>query len=319
MSYRGWCFTLFNYGAWGKANRDEPPIQLGRAMSYLVYGKEVCPKTKRPHLQGYVQFTNDQDLASAKRAFEPLKPRLSVQRGKAHEAADYCLKPEPAAKEDEKTGLRDPTRRKYWAEFGVLDLSLTGYKKSQGMRTELLEAKAAAEAGASESKMLAEHPVVMARFPKYIEAVKKAKAWDVLKPITYPIDLKWCVLQDPAIAGKKRHFWIMGPPDSGKTTRIQDTFEGLRAYMVPKTPHPFERYRGHEVIIYDDIIPGRDELINISNVYKIDTHVHGHTRYHEVMWLKGQARTIIVLSNLWPVYKDDAAVNARFNWIDITP
>lgn len=50
--HRRWCFTINN-----PTSSDEFGARLlFRGATYGIYGHEICPKTKTPHLQGYVHL-----------------------------------------------------------------------------------------------------------------------------------------------------------------------------------------------------------------------------------------------------------------------
>lgn len=117
---------------------------------------------------------------------------------------------------------------------------------------------------------------------------------------------------------KKRHYWIVGPPDSGKTTWVEDTFQGKRIYKRTATNYPFDGYDGEDVIIYDDIFPKFEEVAAVSNVYKTKTHVYGATRYNEKHWPMFQERVMFVLANVEPMYgPHQEAFDSRFNLIQL--
>lgn len=46
---KNWCFTCLNIDY-------EPLREYRNSYNYLVYGRETCPDTGRPHLQGFVSF-----------------------------------------------------------------------------------------------------------------------------------------------------------------------------------------------------------------------------------------------------------------------
>lgn len=133
------------------------------------------------------------------------------------------------------------------------------------------------------------------------------------KHIQWPVVLNCAdgvsyTMDAPSAALKKRHWWIVSPPNSGKTYWINETFAGKKVFCPMKGEYPFEAYKGEELIIYDD----RDnisfeEFSNVANVYKVDTHVYGKARFVRVTWPRappvgppprGAVRNIIVLSNL---------------------
>ena len=53
---RAWVYTVQNYFASVDPLAPLPTLQTN--MRYLCYGREVCPDTGTPHLQGYVYFFN---------------------------------------------------------------------------------------------------------------------------------------------------------------------------------------------------------------------------------------------------------------------
>lgn len=81
-----WCFTINNY-----TSDDEERIQsLRQHCSYIVCGKEVCPTTGTPHLQGYAIF----DSVKRRITVSKLLPRayLTRSKGTARENQAYCTK-----------------------------------------------------------------------------------------------------------------------------------------------------------------------------------------------------------------------------------
>lgn len=122
------------------------------------------------------------------------------------------------------------------------------------------------------------------------------------------------IIVDRAIREKKRHIWMYGPPDTGKTSWINETFGGTAIFMVNAGKYPFENYMNEEIIIYDDIVPVREDLINATNTWKVLKSI-GQVRYKEQYWKIGQERLVIVISNMIPF--NDLAINARFNYYEI--
>jgi len=107
-------------------------------------------------------------------------------------------------------------------------------------------------------------------------------------------------IKEPALGDKRCNWVIYGPPDTGKTFWSQSTFANTKAYMRPNAKtYIFEYgvYNQEPVIIYDDIVPKLDELINVSNVWMIQQNVPGESRYNPNYWKLGQRRVIIWLMN----------------------
>lgn len=83
MKKRDWCFAVFKLPI---------PTFKPTLMHYMTYQWEVCPKTKRIHLQGYVEFKTAQTFASMKDIFHPTAC-LGGRWGTRDQARDYCHKP----------------------------------------------------------------------------------------------------------------------------------------------------------------------------------------------------------------------------------
>jgi len=81
--FRNCCFTSYLL--------NESDIQLVES-EYLVYGREVCPETKRNHLQGYLEFKEGKSLSSIKKLFKDNTLHIEKRKGTAQQAADYCKK-----------------------------------------------------------------------------------------------------------------------------------------------------------------------------------------------------------------------------------
>lgn len=85
---RDWCFTYFN-------SKDSPPPFVEKDMKYLIYGSEICPKTKNHHWQSYVYFYNSKTFSATKKYFSKLlncNVHFEPCRGSIDENIAYCSK-----------------------------------------------------------------------------------------------------------------------------------------------------------------------------------------------------------------------------------
>ena len=80
---RGICWTLYDYEPY----LPELELELCR---YIVYGKEICPNTKRPHLQGFIYHDNAHYLQSFSARYNNM--HVEKMRGTPQEASAYCKK-----------------------------------------------------------------------------------------------------------------------------------------------------------------------------------------------------------------------------------
>jgi len=123
-----------------------------------------------------------------------------------------------------------------------------------------------------------------------------------LRSVDYPIKLATTertyemYAPDPKI--KKRSWWIVAPPNAGKTRWLNRTFAGQRIYSPRTGPYPFEGYLDQDIIVYDD----REgvsfaEFASVLNTWDIVQPVAGQVRYNVLNWKLGHTRSVIVLSN----------------------
>jgi len=123
-----------------------------------------------------------------------------------------------------------------------------------------------------------------------------------LKPVSYPIRLVTAervyemLAPDPAC--KKRSWWIVAPPNAGKTRWLNRVFAGQSIYSPRSGPYPFEGYADQDIIIYDDregvTFP---EFASVLNTWAIITPIAGQVRYITKNWKLNHTRSCIVLSN----------------------
>lgn len=122
----------------------------------------------------------------------------------------------------------------------------------------------------------------------------------VLKDVTWPISIEFTgrqaiIIPEPRATEKRRHLWIHGPPDLGKTFFTEEAFEGMKVFFPAKS-NSYDAYLGEQVIIYDDIYPTLHHLMSGTNTSKFEK-ACGDTRYKHVYWPANQCRLIIVLCN----------------------
>lgn len=78
--HHNWVFTLCNW------NDDElQEIERWKYVRYILVGKEHCPKTGTPHLQGYVEWTSARLFSTLKK----FNPRISWRIAKGDAISNY--------------------------------------------------------------------------------------------------------------------------------------------------------------------------------------------------------------------------------------
>jgi len=123
-----------------------------------------------------------------------------------------------------------------------------------------------------------------------------------LKPVQFPVELRTTertyVMEAPNPGVKKRNWWIVAPPNAGKTRWLNRTFAGRSIYSPRPGPYPFEGYRDQDIVVYDDREGVKfEEFADVLNTWDIVHPVAGQVRYTTQDWKLGHTRNIIVLSN----------------------
>lgn len=144
---------------------------------YIFRGKEICPKTNRPHFQMFVYFKNARNLSAV---IKLLKPRhVEVARGTVDENFDYC----------EKDG----------------DTREWGKRPNQGKRTDLDDIKGLIAEG------LPEVEIANSDFPKWLQYRKGFEAYRALIECKRNWVPEVHVFYGEAESGKTRRVYEMAP------------------------------------------------------------------------------------------------------------
>nr|WAE42543.1 MAG: replication associated protein [Cressdnaviricota sp.] len=134
---------------------------------------------------------------------------------------------------------------------------------------------------------------------------------EIIYPVILPNGWPWTP------TGKKRHLWIIGKPDWGKSLWAMTYFSGKKVFMRRDTGYPYEGYAGETVVILDDVYPKQEEWLNVSNWHWNNMHVYGPVRYKPIYWANNVNVSMIVLTNNMPSYVNMEAFDARFNIIQL--
>jgi len=86
---RAWCYTITKTET-EDLSRDWTWKEID--CIYHIMGYEVCPTTKRPHIQGFIYFENGKTMNAVKTLFQCKEMHLETKRGTFKQASDYCKK-----------------------------------------------------------------------------------------------------------------------------------------------------------------------------------------------------------------------------------
>lgn len=84
---RHWMFTSY---------KEFAPVFDPKVVRYCIYQKEVCPESKRIHLQGYIEFFDNLRRRQVQSAVGDHKCHVEPRMGSRTQARDYCRKDESA-------------------------------------------------------------------------------------------------------------------------------------------------------------------------------------------------------------------------------
>lgn len=213
-----WCFTLF----------DSVPV-ITDDMKYMVYQTEVCPKTGKEHIQGYVRFSNRIRFTGMKKLFGNTA-HIEPSKGSEEDNRVYCTK----------EGSRKPGTQP--VEYGVYDANAG----KQGHRTDLERVYDMFKSGATMDDVANACPAVIVKYPSGIR------------------ELEMRVRPKPALVRNVEVVVLWGPPRTGKTHRVRMTYPDC--YPVRPGRDPWGSYREQKVILFDEFNYSKWDLQDM-NVY----------------------------------------------------
>lgn len=79
---RHYCITFFT----------EPKLKICDKVRYAIYGKEICPVTKKIHWQSYIELYKPSRIAGIKKIYQDNTIHCEIRKGTREEARDYCKK-----------------------------------------------------------------------------------------------------------------------------------------------------------------------------------------------------------------------------------
>jgi len=283
---RRFCFTIFPASA-SLCTKLSTLVDSGFC-TYLCFQIEICPTTKREHIQGYIEYKaastwnrlpKELDLLNKKGSTAIGKGiRITRSRGTPEQNKAYCSKDS-----DRKPGTS-------FHEYG--DIS-----GGQGTRNDLLEVKAQLDNGTAMIEIADGHFGTWIRYHKHFETYCELKGIEV---------------------NKARRFWksivicLTGASGAGKTKVCHELFPGLVVIQRGVSGLWFGNYKGHEVVLFDEFSGAtapHSLLLQLLDRYPMDVDCKGAS----ATWLP---KVILLTSNKAPAdwYKADEAADRMEMW-----
>lgn len=218
------------------------PIYDSDKMRYLVYQLELCPTTKTPHWQGYVELHQSLRPTTVKKLLGG-NPHVEYRRGTRDDARNYCMK--------EETRAEPPVEHGQWV-------------KNQGKRTDLDQIYELIKNGSSDLTLLDQFPSQVIRYGRGIKSAKfisNAATHSKLRRKNLIVKCYW------------------GPPGCGKTRKAWDE-EGHSLFSLTKGNGStvwFDGYDGEDCLLLDDFygwIP-YGYLLQLLDIYPVRLEIKG--------------------------------------------
>lgn len=279
MPKKGRCrnahWTLALYNGDGTENRftrfdnaiNNPSSEFKKEIRYVVWQKELCPKTQKLHYQIYVQCHRSLDAPVVKKLFALTQdgdPEFQVKykKSKPLEARVYCMK--------EETRVEGP-----W-EYGT-------FIEGSGSRTDLAQGISLMDEGGI-SKLAQEMPELLIKYPRGMTVTYQERKKVQLQNRNRDF-IKVVVIHGTTGVGK-----------SHLATEISRLLDDGPYYSLEQPgfnrPMYWDGYDGHKILIIDEFkgwIP-IGKMLRYLDKYAIQLDQRGTTTWAEF-------HTIIILSN----------------------
>lgn len=278
---RNWCFTSYN--------DDEfyVDIEEDRRIRYCVYQYELCPRTQRKHIQGYLELTTPLSMAAVKTLIHDNTAHVEKRRGSRSEARAYCMKEE----------TRHPNFD------GPIEIGEWHGEEGERQRTDLAEAKRIIQSKPSWQAVLNcdELANIVARHSNWARQVYEARVYDV--PTIDIVLRNWQnevigMLDEPV--QKRRIIWIWSAESgTGKTTFFD--YCSAKYNVLPGTDYvnTLYAYDGQGVIWFDLSRHQTHDHIPYHALEKLSNQtIHLSTKY--VTTRKYVSSHIVVTANIAP-------------------
>lgn len=259
--YRNWCFTYNN----PPENPEQFLELLGSIpdIRYAVFQGEES-ETGTPHYQGYMEFTRQVSIGTLRR-YKIM--HYERRMGSRVQARDYCMK--------EDSRVAGPWEYGEWSNTN-----------GQGKRTDLIAFRDAVRSGANKRKMIDDHPLSMARYPRFYATIRST-----IRPVRVEelnVRLNY------------------GTTGTGKTRYAFDMYPDLFEIPISNGTQWFDGYDLHKNVLFDDFC-GAASKVALDNTLKL------LDRYPRQVPVKGEytwwlPTNIVVTTNIHP--------RRWYNWED---
>lgn len=211
---RLFCFTSFNM--------EDPPswdVMKQQGATYLCYGREVCPSTKREHWQGFVRFSRTMNFKTGLAAITQGCAGSLQGRAKAPHV-EMC-------KGSILSNVKYTSKEGSWSEHGQLP--------AQGARNDLKDLAATIAQGAvTVDELCIENPEAVHMYGRTLDRVE-----DISRRKNYRTTMTTGI-------------WYHGPTGVGKSHQAFEGFTPETHYVYPDDNGWWDGYCGQETVVLND-------------------------------------------------------------------
>ena len=210
--------------------------------TYWCLSEEIGAQEQTPHIHVFIYHENQIKLKTIKNLFP--KMHIDICNGTCQQNRDYVFKAGVySGTEKETTNIKESHY-----EHGECPI------EEQGQRNDLTNLYDFIKQGLSDFEILEKMPYSI----RYIEKIDKVR-----QTIKYE-----------EFRNKRRFLRVIyqwGKSGSGKTRSIMDTYGDDKVYRVTDYQHPFDEYRGEDVVLFEEFrsnFPISD-MLNYLDIYPL--------------------------------------------------
>lgn len=237
---RCYMLTIFRPDEYEKIKPEIVPKEI----KYFVGQIEECPKTKKPHIQAYIELTSPMRINAVKKIINCSWAHLEPRRGTQQQAISYCTK--------------DESR--------IASLPSIGEPGKQGKRVDLEALKDLEFMKLSD--WILKNQELAIKYPRGVQSIKQA--YDIKNFSTKERDIQVHA--------------NLGDPGCGKTRSVYDTYGFENVYKLNTNSNGalwFDGYEGQDVLLIDDFKGWikYTELLTILDRYPYRCQIKGGFTY----------------------------------------
>jgi len=270
-----WLFTLFNYD-----ESDPGDMIQTELVDYLIIGKEVCPTTGKPHLQGFACFKKPMRMSGLKKVLNKTA-HWTKANGTPEQNRNYCSKGEQPKEEWDLLKEKGPTfgKNAEFAEFGTIPQ----HRGGGGNKCDRDAAKNAVCAEAMEADTVCAGMVILKRelpydYLRFGESMERNLKRSKTDAFIAPYEL--AQFQRVPLIFEKKSVLLWGPSNTGKTSYALAHFKN--ALLVSHVDKLKQLSPDNDGIVFDDMAFKHWPPESIIHLLDYDLPRDIHVRYGTV-------------------------------------